>query len=777
MLLEAYQLLANRIGQGHSENQSHEHFSTNISKGYDTWRLILNLDGSIYKIEPMGDKEKPGFWSLVEGTSAKAKRFPALRPTSSLLQLGVDAGEWEKLKRVSDKSMTEAKDLLISLTKKSNKNAQDFLDAWTFKATPVLKWKTKEDSDQLLYLQQCVKVFGRFCGLSEDKEWKLPEKNKRAELGKAVARKLVFAFVALLERSTEVNQIKAIAASLLGKRKEPKGKTPKIEVATQLCIDLHLPEALGSTVYTLRMVKMALSCLGTGSADGPQGVCAISGTVGPLLKTKFPDWDSGLFKTPPYSKFVDAPCNQRYRRFGLDGLDISSHLARSLVGALKGMVAPSLEWKTWVKLHNGKFKRESGKKPIPLKDLMLVYPSFDIEDLVTIDVFTHRRPGNVDDEAEQATQFVDCAESLSRALREKSVLASGDAEYMRVMLVRAISKGQVQLSYAAAPTVKEFVSALEAWTQSGNNLPHGLQVPLPYKRSTTDFRWRSPRLLFPEQISLLLTQQWTRDGSESTYVQGPSVGMVLDLFLRKPGVWEDTALRLMEMTLDRDEALLVGAGLVLHREDHGASEPWKLWKSFIAKAQSGKDKRYPDYALAQTISLIGSLLYAMNSTVQKYTNESAYLIGKLLSMMDELHKCYCVVVRNGDIPNALIGNGLLGRAADSPALALDDLRDRSRIYIGWAKTAGVTEKMVAASKSDEKVKQTIIAVHAARKVLRLAQPLVEKLHADPLLEKELSAIRKAHLFLGYLSPVLGKDRGDVSGSDDDPTEPDVDGPK
>lgn len=773
MLLEAYQLLKNRVGQGHLDNQTHEHFSTNISKAYETWRLILNSDGSIYKIEPMGEKESPGFWSLVEGTSAKAKRFPALRSKSPLLQLDGNATEWEILKRVSDNNLSDAKNLLLELAAKLPKNPQDFHDAWAFKAAPIIDWQTDADGELLPFLKQCVTAFGRFCGLNEklgweyeakakknSREWKKELEQSRHSHAKTVANDLVSAFVALLQGTTQKDQIKAIAASLLGIRKEKQGK-PVIEVATQLCIDLHLPEALGSTLYTPRMAKIVLACLGTGSAEGLPGICAISSAEGPLLKSKLPDWDSPLFKTPPYSKFSAAPCNQRYGKFGLDGFDISSQLARSLVGALQGMTAPGLEWKTWVKLHKGKFKKQSGKKPMPLKDLMLAYPSFDIEDLVTVDVFTHGRAEDTDEMADRATQFVDCAERLCLALKERANVGTSETEYMRIMLVRAVSSGQIQLSYAFAPTIKDFVSALEVWALSGNNLPTNIRVPLPYQKSVTDFRWRTPRLLFPEQVCQLLTQQWTRDGSERTYIQGPPIGMVLDLFLRKRGVWEESALRLLEMTLDRGEALLIGAGHVLHREDRGASDPWKLWKSFIAKAQSGKDKRYPDYALAQTISLIGSLLYAMNSTVQDYMNESAYLVGKLLAMMDELHRCYCVVVRDGDIPNALIGNGLLGRAAESPALALEELAERSRIYIGWAKSVGG---------ADEKKK---IAVNSARKILRLAQPLAERLHMDQLLEKELSAVGKAHLFLGYLSPVLGGD-GNGAATGDDPVETKVD---
>ena len=119
-------------------------------------------------------------------------------------------------------------------------------------------------------------------------------------------------------------------------------------------------------------------------------------------------------------------------------------------------------------------------------------------------------------------------------------------------------------------------------------------------------------------------------------------------------------------------------------------------------------------------------------------------------MMDELHKCYCIVVRNDDVPNSLIGKGLLGRAADSPAQALAELSERSRIYMGWAKSVDITDL-------GEKAKKKNIAIYSARKVLRLAAPLCEQLHAAGSLDAEMSTVQKAHLFLGYLSPVLGQE--------------------
>jgi hypothetical protein len=140
----------------------------------------------------------------------------------------------------------------------------------------------------------------------------------------------------------------------------------------------------------------------------------------------------------------------------------------------------------------------------------------------------------------------------------------------------------------------------------------------------------------------------------------------------------------------------------------------------------------------------------MNSNVKNYVEESAYQVGRLLAMMDEMHKCYCMAVRDGDVPNSLIGNGLLGRAADSPAQALAELSERSRIYMGWAKSVDITDL-------GEKAKKKNIAIYSARKVLRLAAPLCEQLHAAGSLDAEMSIVQKAHLFLGYLSPVLGQE--------------------
>jgi hypothetical protein len=358
--------------------------------------------------------------------------------------------------------------------------------------------------------------------------------------------------------------------------------------------------------------------------------------------------------------------------------------------------------------------------------------------------------------------FSDAARPVCEAFC-REISRGATAEYLVILMIRQISKGQIQLVYTATPSIEKFVEAIDIWSASGVNLPAKLRVPLPSKKNPSSFRFYKPALLFPEDINRLLSHQWIRSGKESSRVNAPPVGMVLDLFLQKQGVWQGIACELLELTLAGANILLKSVGHILRRDnlDWNSEEYLKGWSEFVNSAKSAKDKRYPDYAFAQTISLIGSLLYAMNSKVENYVHESAFLVGKLLAMMDELHKCYCIVAREGDLPPTLIGNGLLGRAADSPARAIEELCDRGRIYLGWAKTAAAGEK------ASEKVK---IAVNSARKLLRIAAPLCEQLHDDSDLDKTLEPVEKAHLFLGYLSPVLGGDEG----KSDEPTDADQD---
>ena len=86
----------------------------------------------------------------------------------------------------------------------------------------------------------------------------------------------------------------------------------------------------------------------------------------------------------------------------------------------------------------------------------------------------------------------------------------------------------------------------------------------------------------------------------------------------------------------------------------------------------------------RAVSTLGILLDAIGRRKEMYMSGTAFLVGRLLSLADTLHREYCKHVRGGDIPPQLIGNGLMPAAADNPKDAVDRLRERMMTYKAWA---------------------------------------------------------------------------------------------
>lgn len=67
-------------------------------------------------------------------------------------------------------------------------------------------------------------------------------------------------------------------------------------------------------------------------------------------------------------------------------------------------------------------------------------------------------------------------------------------------------------------------------------------------------------------------------------------------------------------------------------------------------------------------------------------HEPPFLIGRLLSLADQLHEQYCQKVRKGSVPSQLVGNALMPAALEQPTQALALLSQRVLPYQAWAKT-------------------------------------------------------------------------------------------
>ena len=744
MLVELFQLLRNLEAQGIEVGLDHEDFGASVKTTMPTLRVVLNEDGDIVQILPVADEEKPGLWTLTDG---KKNFFPAMRmQLEPALSIPAD---WKDKKAVSTQDVS----MLLSPAQKpqERKISSDVVKNDTWNRLRIRDWQSNDDAETLAHIHKFATAFDKFC-----------------ESPETAAKNLLHGIKRALRRPCDDTVLVGFANLVAGKKvigKQRDGQDDEEKEAgykTQLCFDLKATDDLAFTLYSPRVKQVVLECL---CAENPRpsevmdlnlsGTCAMTGNPFQPTSALFPKWAANgviPMEQPIYSKNKDAPCNFRYGKVGIESIELDPRIKRKLSAALK-VITNKLPGVNWRALRNGRFEGK-GKKRKETSDVLLAYPTMRFEDLKLVDVFAAAQ--NTQDDGTK--QFQDQARPLIRAFSEITQ-SNSIPNYIVILLIRQVAPGAIQLAYTARLTCIEFGDAIKAWIESGKNLPLNLCLPLisrpktgknaattePFKNTNPINRWSKPRLLFPEQISRLLSRQWIRGGTETSPVEAPAVGQILDLFLRKSGVWQEVAAHLLDVTLARTSALLTHAGHVLHRDD---PTTLVIWVDF-SQSQASQSEAWPDYALSQTISLIGSLLHAMNSHVKNYVEEPAYQIGRLLAMMDELHKCYGIVVRD-DVPKSLIGNGLLGRAADSPAQALAELCERSRIYIGWARSVDITDLT-------EKAKKKNIAIHSALKVLRLVAPLSEQLHAADSLATEMSVAQKAHLFLGYLSPVLGKE--------------------
>lgn len=65
---------------------------------------------------------------------------------------------------------------------------------------------------------------------------------------------------------------------------------------------------------------------------------------------------------------------------------------------------------------------------------------------------------------------------------------------------------------------------------------------------------------------------------------------------------------------------------------------------------------------------------------------ASYLVGRLLSLADQLHYHYCQHVRDKSVPPQLMGNALMPTALEEPVKALALYSNRILPYQAWARS-------------------------------------------------------------------------------------------
>jgi hypothetical protein len=157
--------------------------------------------------------------------------------------------------------------------------------------------------------------------------------------------------------------------------------------------------------------------------------------------------------------------------------------------------------------------------------------------------------------------------------------------------------------------------------------------------------------------------------------------------------------------------------------------------------------------------VLGILLHALGREKERYMSDQYFLLGQLLQAADRVHILYCKGVRGGQVPPQLIGNTLLGHAAQSPAKALALLGQRLPVYERYATQLANMPRPELAPGANEaarlKQENWYEAIKLKRQMGRISAALGSQ-SLDPSRDPKA----QAELLLGYLAAPPTKANGE-----------------
>lgn len=470
----------------------------------------------------------------------------------------------------------------------------------------------------------------------------------------------------------------------------------------------------------------ALSFAGS---DQNMYLCPLTGDLTQGMVDKFPNPKLPLFgNTTLMSMFKEAKCHYRYGKVGAEIFPASSEVAAHLDNVIRYITSDGHKFKTWMPVASGKWEGNPKKEK---RDLLICYaeelPELQNEGLAFL-------LGGDSDLSDQ--RFESISSLVCDALRKNR--SSETSSRLRVFVIRKISKGQSQVVLNDFCSVADLFEAVELWKQAaGNHPPYALYLPRKKGKKAEKVSHLVP---FPADLLRLLQYQWIRAGMESSKLDGGTLSSAYDLFFERGARTQTTARQALQMMIQRMKPLLMGIGRAGNATD-----------SDILEKYSVAAKR----AVLQAVAFLGIVLFKLGYTKEKYMKYAGYNIGRLLSLVDCLHKEYCKHVRKkkkeGDkekwnIPNNLLGNATLQMALDNPVRGLARLSERIAVYKAWG------------DRIDGDNKKFRLALWAKRQMGIVSEQLSETAIPD-----SVDDVLKAQILLGYLAHTESKQVNDKEG--------------
>jgi hypothetical protein len=477
-------------------------------------------------------------------------------------------------------------------------------------------------------------------------------------------------------------------------------------------------------------------------------LCALTGDVGPAIGDKMPNPTLPLLGgTYLFSMNADIPCQTRYGQRSTHLFPVTQDAVQGVNNALQHMTAPDQRGKTWSSVPSG-----TAETP----DLLIAYlesapeGQFQLaatmgDDAMDDEEEEWEATGSAPPPPDRMSPFAKRLERLMQAVELQQQQAGVQDDHLRLFVLSTIDKGRKQVLFDARYSVKRIFAARGRWIEGTQNAPpiNTLLLRGKGKKSIAT----SLRVPSPAAVVRSFREQWIRLGERSQKVSGVSLGRIYKLLLDEDSTRE--AKWLLERFLPLKLVLLTAAGLP------GRSEKTKEVYTYTGAALSGAAR----LDLVTSVAVLGILLHALGREKERYMSDQYFLLGQLLQAADRVHILYCKGVRGGQVPPQLIGNTLLGHAAQSPAKALALLGQRLPVYERYATQLANMPRPELAPGANEaarlKQENWYEAIKLKRQMGRISAALGSQ-SLDPSRDPKA----QAELLLGYLAAPPTKANGE-----------------
>ncbi len=306
------------------------------------------------------------------------------------------------------------------------------------------------------------------------------------------------------------------------------------------------------------------------------------------------------------------------------------------------------------------------------------------------------------------TRFKKAAKQIVNTL--SGTISKHPTSGIRVFALAKADRARTKMLFSSSYGVEELLSAAHTWQEGCKNIPW-----IEYRMTGSGQPPVVPVVPLPSHVVECANTAWLRGAAMARQVHGLKVGEGIGLLAEGGIVGRGIVHKTLHLTVRNATTLLLALG----HENHRVDGSLKTQRVVVWHAQ-----RLP--------SLLGLLLYRLSIKRSDYMHDAPFLVGRLLSLSDTLHREYCRHVRKNDLPPQLLGNTLMSMCLENPAEGLARLSERLPLYKGWADT--------------EQGKD----VGLAKWVLGQMAQVSNELSALPL-PGRASDTDKAQMLLGYLA--------------------------